>query len=94
VLDVFYRCGSSLNWDGYCNLEVDKVVERQSTESDIEKRKRLVWEIEHRLAEDDARPILFYLQNANCSRPQVKGLTTMANSIYNSWRFEDLWLDN
>jgi len=27
VLDVFYRCGSSLNWDGYCNLEVDKVVE-------------------------------------------------------------------
>ena len=55
--------------------------------------KRLVWEIEHRLAEDDARPILFYLQNANCSRPQVKGLTTMANSVYNSWRFEDLWLD-
>jgi peptide/nickel transport system substrate-binding protein len=43
------------------NPEVDKLVERQSTESDIEKRKRLVWEIERKLAEDDARPILFYL---------------------------------
>ena len=30
-------------------------------------RRRLVWEIERKPAEDDARPILFYLQNANCS---------------------------
>jgi hypothetical protein len=28
MLDLFYRFGSSPNWDGYCNLEVDKVVER------------------------------------------------------------------
>jgi peptide/nickel transport system substrate-binding protein len=94
VLHENYVCGAQRNYTGYCNPEVDKLVEGQSTESDIEKRKRLVWEIERRLAEDDARPILFYLQNANCSRPQVKGLTTMANSVYNSWRFEDLWLDN
>jgi len=25
--------------------------------------------------------------------PRVKGLTTMVNSIYNSWRFEDLRLE-
>ena len=93
VLHENYVCGAQRNYTGYCNPEVDKLVERQSTESDIEKRKRLVWEIERKLAEDDARPILFYLQNANCSRPQLKGLTTMANSIYNSWRFEDIWLD-
>jgi hypothetical protein len=24
----------------------------------------------------------------------AKGLTIMSNSIYNGWRFEDLWLDN
>jgi peptide/nickel transport system substrate-binding protein len=52
-----------------------------------------VWEIERKLAQDDPRPILFYLQNANCWRPQLKGLITMANSIYNSWRCEDVWLD-
>jgi peptide/nickel transport system substrate-binding protein len=29
-------------------------------ESDKEKRKQLVWEIERRLAEDSARPVIFY----------------------------------
>jgi hypothetical protein len=28
-----------------------------------------------------------------CWHPRVKGLTTMANSVYNGWRFEDVWLD-
>ena len=93
VLHENYVCGAQRNYTGYCNPEVDQLAERQSTESDIEKRRRLVWEVERKLAEDDARLILFYLQNANCSRPQLKGLTTMANSIYNAWRFEDLWLD-
>ena len=49
--------------------------------------------IERKLIEDDARPILFYTRAANCREPYVKGLITMVNSIYNSWRFEDLWLD-
>jgi peptide/nickel transport system substrate-binding protein len=89
-----YVCGAQRNYTGYCNKEVDKLVDRQSAESDIEKRGRLVWEIERKLAEDDARPILFYPRGANCWRPELKGLTIHANSIYNGWRFEDLWLDN
>src|SRR5712691_4199224 len=88
-----YVCGAQRNYTGYCNPEVDKLVDKQSAEYDIEKRKRLVWEIERKLVEDDARPILFYYQVAVCLQPHLKGLITMANSIYNSWRFEDLWLD-
>jgi hypothetical protein len=34
ILDLFYGCGSSLNWDGYCNPEVDKLIEQQSIEAD------------------------------------------------------------
>ena len=89
-----YVCGAQRNYTGYCNPEIDKLVDRQSAESNIEKRKKLVWEIERKLIDDDARPILFYTRVANCREPHVKGLTTMVNSIYNSWRFEDLWLDN
>ena len=89
-----YVCGAQRNYTGYCNNEVDKLVDQQSEESDIESRKRLVWKIERKLAEDDARPILFYPRGANCWQPQLKGLTIHANSIYNGWRFEDLWLDN
>ena len=62
-------------------------------QSDQQKRKELVWEIEKKLAEDGARPMIFYAPAANCHYPQVKGLTIMANSIYNGWRMEDVWLD-
>ncbi len=88
-----YACSAQRNYTGYCNPEVDKLVDQQSAEADIEKRKQLVWAIERKLAEDDARPILFYPRAANCWQPQLNGLTIMANSIYNGWRFEDLWLD-
>ena len=62
-------------------------------ETDFEKRKRLVWAIERKLAEDDARPILFYPRAAYCRKPEFKGFVAMVNSIYNNSRFEDLWLD-
>src|SRR5438132_220499 len=88
-----YVCGSERNYTGYCSPEVDKLVDQQSAEADREKRKRLVWEIERRLAEDGARPVIFYPRQATCRHPQVKGMTMMVNSIYNGYRFEDLWLD-
>ena len=88
-----YVCGAMRNYTGYCNPEIDKMVDAQSEESDVEKRKHMVWAIEKKLVSDDARPILFYNRAANCWHPQVKGLTLMVNSIYNGNRFEDLWLD-
>jgi len=50
-------------------------------ESDQEKRRWLVWEIDRRL------------QFATCLQPKVKGLRMMVNSVFNGWRFEDVWLD-
>jgi len=88
-----YVCGSDRNYTGYCSPEVDRLVDRQSMEPDLEKRKKLVWDIERRLAEDGARPVIFYPRGGTCRQPWVKGLTIMVNSIYNGWRFEDLWLD-
>jgi peptide/nickel transport system substrate-binding protein len=73
---------------------VDWLVDQQSAESDKEKRKQLVWEIERRLAEDGARPVIFYPRQATCRHPQEKGMTMMVNSIYNGFRYEDVWLDN
>ena len=89
-----YVCSSPRNYTNYCNREVDKLIDRQSAEPNIEKRKKLVWEIERKLIEDDARPILFYNKAATCREPYVKGLTTMVNSIYNGNRFEDIWLQH
>jgi peptide/nickel transport system substrate-binding protein len=92
-LYLAYGCGGDLNYNGYCSPEVDKLIDRQSREADAEKRKQLVWEIEGKLAEDGARPIIFYSRGGTCWQPYVKGLTIMANSIFNGARMEDVWLD-
>ena len=93
VLYRDYVCGADGNIDGYCNSEVDTLIDRQSIEADPEKRKQLAWEIERRLAEDGARPIIFYVRGATCWQPRVKGLILMVNSFNNGWRFEDVWID-
>jgi peptide/nickel transport system substrate-binding protein len=88
-----YACGSDRNYSGYCNPELDKKFGEHSMMSHQAQRKKLVWQIDKQLQEDGARPIIFHTRNSTCMQPQVKGLTIMVNSIYNGWRFEDVWLD-
>src|SRR5258708_31923889 len=64
-----YVCGAERNYTGYCNAEVDKLVDEQSMQADPEKRKQLVWEIERRLIEDVARPVIFYPRQATSNHP-------------------------
>jgi peptide/nickel transport system substrate-binding protein len=88
-----YVCGAVRNYGGYCNPELDKLVNRQSMEANPQKRKDIVWQIERTLAEAGVRPVLYYPAGASCWQPWVKDLTLMTNSIYNGWRMEDVWLD-
>ena len=61
--------------------------------SDLEIRKEIVFKIERILAEHAVRPVIYYNRAGTCWHPAVKGLTIMANSPYNGWRMEDVWLD-
>ena len=88
-----FVCGAERNYTGYCSKEVDELVDRQSIEASIEKRRKLVWDIERKLAEDASRPVLLYSRFATCMQPYLKGLVTMTNSRFNGWRMEDVWLD-
>jgi peptide/nickel transport system substrate-binding protein len=88
-----FACGAERNYTGYCNAEVDQLIDRQSSEPDTSKRKQIVWEIERKLAEDAARPSLFFPMSAACWQPYFKGHTMMVNGNYNGWRLEDAWLD-
>ena len=46
-----------------------------------------------KLADDVVRPIIYHDVGAACWHPYVKNMTIMVNSIYNGWRWEDVWLD-
>src|SRR5438309_11679467 len=61
-----YACGSQRNYTGYCNPELQKLFEQQSMEADQEKRKHLVWEIDKKLQEDGARPVVYHLVFGTC----------------------------
>ena len=88
-----YACGSDRNYTGYCDKETEALIDRQSAEANPEKRRKLVWEIERRLAEDGTRPVLLYSRFPTCKQAYVKGQVTMTNSRFNGWRMEDVWLD-
>ena len=66
----------------------------QSMEADQAKRHRMVWEIERRLVEDGAKPLVYFNRGGICWDPKVKNITVMSNSIYNGWRMEDVWLEH
>jgi ABC-type transport system substrate-binding protein len=89
-----YKCGALRNYSGYCNDSVDELIDRQSREMNADKRRQLVWQIERKLIEEDARPDILYVRGITCRRPYVKDLISMVNSIYNGSRFEDVWFDN
>ncbi|GAC1556704.1 MAG: ABC transporter substrate-binding protein [Beijerinckiaceae bacterium] len=88
-----FACGSERNFTGYCNKELDTLFDKQSQETNLEARKKLVWDIDKKLVEDVARPIIMHPRQATCFRPAVKNYTVMVNSTYNGYRFEDVWLD-
>lgn len=88
-----YACGSERNYTNYCNKDLQKLFDQQSMESDAGKRKKLVWEIDRKIQEDVARPIIYHSRAGTCWQPHVKGVTIMINSLYNGYRYEDVWLD-
>ena len=88
-----YSCGSERNYTNYCNKEIEKLFDQQSVEADVDKRKKLVWEIDRKLQEDVARPIIFHARTGTCWQPYVKNITIMSNSSYNGYRYEDVWMD-
>jgi peptide/nickel transport system substrate-binding protein len=93
VLKMGFACKSDANFSHYCNSEINKLLDQQSQEPDPEKRKVMVWNIERILVEDVARPIIFHGHAATCWQRYVKGHVQHENSIYNNWRFDNVWLE-
>lgn len=88
-----YTCKSERNYTEYCNKEVDSLIFAQSAETDPAKRRAMVMDIQMKLIQDVARPIIYYSRTATCWQPHVKGYVANRNGIYNNSRYENVWLD-
>ncbi len=93
VLYETFAAKSDRNYTNYSNPEIEKLFEAQSQTADYEARRKLVWEIDRQLQLDGARPVIAHDWGGTCWQPYVKGVNLAVNSIYNHWRFEDVWLD-
>lgn len=93
VLKMGFSSRSDANFSQYKNPEIDALLDKQSQELDPVKRKAIVWEIERKLLEDVARPVIYHGNNATCWHPHVKGYIQQENSVYNNSRYEDVWLE-
>ena len=52
-----------------------------------------MWDIERALIEDGARPMIYNGNVNTCWQPELQGIVRKRDSIYNDWRFEQMWLD-
>jgi peptide/nickel transport system substrate-binding protein len=87
-----YKCGSPRNYTDYCSEAMDKLIDAQSQELDRAKRLKLVYEIQRKLENDVARPMLGWRKEYFVEWPYVKNLVPH-NSLYNYGRMQDVWLD-
>ncbi len=87
-----YACGSPRNYTGYCSEEVMKLIDAQSQELDPKKRLALVWQIQKRLEEDAARPMVGWRLDYFMQWDHVRNLIPH-QSIYNYGRMQEVWLD-
>ena len=88
-----FSCRSERNYNGYCNPQIERLFDIQSAETDFEKRRELVWDIDAKLLADGARPPIMWNRAATCWQPHVRGYVSYVNSMYNGFRLEDVWLD-
>jgi peptide/nickel transport system substrate-binding protein len=87
-----YACGSPRNYTDYCDEQVMKMFDAQSQELDRAKRMQIVFQIQKKLEEDAARPVMGWRLDYFPMAPYVKNLVPHHN-IYNYARMQEVWLD-
>ncbi|MGB8645587.1 MAG: peptide ABC transporter substrate-binding protein [Anaerolineae bacterium] len=72
-LNLLFHCGSSQNWSGYCNPNVDKLIDQASVETDNTKRVQLYQQAEQMIMNDAPVLPLTYGKDYWLSKPYVQG---------------------
>jgi peptide/nickel transport system substrate-binding protein len=87
-----YACGSPRNYTDYCSEQVMKMIDQQSQELDHAKRLALVVQIQKKLEDEGARPVMGWGLDHFLQWPNVHNLIPH-QSIYNYGRLQEVWMD-
>lgn len=72
-LDILFRCGSLQNHTGYCNPDVDELLDQAATEEDPERRAALYRQVEQIVIDEAPWVPLFFGVDNWLVKPYVKG---------------------
>jgi peptide/nickel transport system substrate-binding protein len=87
-----FGCGSVRNYTGYCDEAVSRLIDQQSQELDPRKRAALVAQIQRKLEEDAARPMMGWRLDYFGHWPYVHNLVPH-HYLYSYGRMQEVWLD-
>ncbi len=87
-----YACDSTRNYSGYCDQEVQRLIDQQSQELDQNARARTVLQIQRKLEDEAVRPTMAWRLDYFAHWPYVKQAIPHQNVI--NWaRMQEVWLD-
>ncbi len=91
---AFYHTDGSYNNTGYSDAETDRLLELQRSETDVERRKETVLELQRRLIEHPGGHIWLTSRGGlTATYPYVKSFVPSTGSIFAFYTLEDVWLD-
>lgn len=88
-----YSCASARNFTAYCNSDAEAMFTAQSMTVDPVKRRQMIWQIDQKLTEEVARPIMGWWTDYMVWWPQVRGFA-YSSIPWNRFRHEVVWLAN
>ncbi len=89
-----FSCRSERNYNGYRNGEIERLFERQSAETDLAKRRQIVWDIDANCWPMPPGPSSCGTATPPAGSPTSRATSPHVNSTtFNGARFEDVWLE-
>lgn len=86
-----FKCNELRNYAHWCDPETERLGEQQSATLDPVQRKQLLQQMDRRLLEQAAWPVLGWRTQTQVWWPEVRGVKLMS-SVQNAVRFDHVWL--
>ncbi|MBI4081388.1 MAG: ABC transporter substrate-binding protein [Candidatus Lambdaproteobacteria bacterium] len=92
IFDENFRCHAQRNYSDFCDPEMEKRFDAQSTETDEAKRLAMARAIDLDMQAAVVRPVLAFRTFLHAHWPYVKNYIP-SQSLFNRFRFQEVWLD-